>query len=564
MVNAHKGVPMHNRRILFRVIAAFLALAGVIVQWHDVQAQSGRQVMIVNDDGAGPMIRHFSMPDLMELREPDFTHRDVPIFQEKLVLSEAQVAAIERQITVYLDAFEQLKKSMLAFPGAEPMVFGPVKAMGGAAAPGEGEPATIVVAPGGGDLPMISMDELDEMEGEMGSFIDVRVTAEDGQSDQPEAGEPSVSVAIQSSADLPEDVRKKLEEQAQVVAEKIKAQIEEQRANGEAGDGAPPPPLPGLDDVSKFEERQAQIEEAAKNFRKAKTQLRHEFVIEAQSTLSEVQLERWPTLERALLREKSLPNGRLSGERTDLFKVIKPFHIDQTQLKAIAPHLDSYDVELDAALRQRNSVVEEAGPKIDKALSEQDFDRALAAIDRAIAARVLVRSINERYIEAIAGALPHEAADAFRAATLKVAYPQVYRSTFADKTFDAAYKLEGIDDSTSARLREIEQAYRSERIEHDARIRRAIDKHQPLEPRRPIEHMKQMQAAGGPEPGAMEMRMGEGDPIREALAKRRELDERYARMVADSLTPEQVARLPKPPALRKLGEPLIIRPIAGE
>ena len=552
-----------RRQHRFIMFAACLAATGVAVQSHDVNAQSGRQVMIVNDDGGGPVMRHFSMPDLMELREPDFTHRDVPIFQEKLVLSDAQVAAIERQITVYLDALEQLRKSLLSFPGAEPMVFGPVQVMGGEGAPGEGDAAAIVVAPGGGDLPMITMDELDEMGGEMGFELGVRVMADSGDPADVEAGEPDVSVAIQSSEDLPEEVRKKLEEQAQAIAEKIKAQLEEQRAQGEGGAGAAPLPLPGLDDVSKMEERQAEIEKAAKEFRKAKTQLRHEFVVETQSTLSQQQLERWPSLERALLRERSLPKSRLSGERTDLFKVIKPLNLDQAQIAAISPHLDSYDLELDAALRQRNAVVEEVTPKLDKAMSEQDFDRALAALDRAIAARVAVRSVNERYIDAMADVLPSETAEAFRNATLKASYPQIYRATFADRTFEAAYKLEGVDQNTTSRLREIEEAYRVERAEHDVRIRKTIDKHQPQEPRRPFEHMKQMQEQGGQEEGRPMMHINQDDPVREALGKRRELDERYAKMVAAVLSPEQAAQLPKPPVLRT-GQPMIIRRTTGE
>lgn len=550
----------HHRVQLF---AALLAATGVGVQWHDVHAQSSRQVMIVNDDGAGPVMRHFSMPDLMELREPDFTLRDVPIFQEKLVLSEAQTAAVERQITVYLDALEQLRKSLLSFPGAEPMVFGPLKMTGADGEAGDGQKAALVIAPGQGELPMISMDELEEMEGGMAMDIGVRITAgEDEGGANLEESEPSVSVAFQSSEELPEEVRKKLEEQAQAIAEKIKAQIEEQRAKGEAGDGVTPP-LPGLEDVSKLEERQAQIEEAAKEFRKAKTQLRHEFVVETQSTLSQQQLERWPALERALLRERSLPKGRLSGERTDLFKVIKPLGLDHAQAEAIKPHLDSYDLELDAALRQRNAVVEDVKPKIDKAMSEQDFDRALTAIDRAIAARVAVRSVNERYFDAIADVLPGETAAAFRSATLKSAYPQVYRATFADKTFESAHKIEGLDAETAGQLQDLEQAYRVERNEHDSRIRKAIDKHQPQEPRRPFEHMKQLREQGGPDTGGPIMRINDDDPVREALAKRRELDERYAKLVAGLLTPEQAAQLPKPPAQRQ-GQPFIIRKTTGE
>jgi hypothetical protein len=557
---------MLNQHGRVRILAtAFLAAALVVLLPSAFGQNASHQVMVVNDDGSGPMIRHFSMPDLMDLRTPDFIQRDLPIFQEKLVLSEAQAAAIERQITVYLEAFEQLKKSLLNVPGAEPMIISGTKMAGEDGQPGEGQEGAFVFAPAGGELPMISLDELAEMgEGEMSLDIGVRMMAEDDEGGAWATDDtgPSVSVEFQNSEDLPEEVRKQLEEHAKAMAERITAQLEQQRAKAADGGEAASPLLPPMGDISKIEERQAKIAEAAKEFRKAKTQLRHEFVTEAQTTLTPTQVERWPALERALLREKSLPKGRLSGERTDLYKIVKPMTLDQAQLAAIAPHLDAYDLELDGALRQRDTVLEDVGPKIDKAMSEQDFDRALAAIDRATAARVAVRSINERYIDAISGLLAADVASAFRNATSKAAYPRIYRATFADKTFAAAYKIEGLDEQTAARVREFEQAYRVEREEYDARIRRAIDKHQPLEPRRPIEHMKSMQA--GERSEGMGKMLGADDPIREAYDKRRELDERYAKQIASVLTPEQVAQLPKPPAVRKPGEPIIIRRTTGE
>ena len=72
-------------------------------------------MMIINksDDGSGnsggkPQIMHFSMPDIFSLRQPDFLKRDLPIFKDKLVLSDPQQAALERQLQSYLDEFQKL------------------------------------------------------------------------------------------------------------------------------------------------------------------------------------------------------------------------------------------------------------------------------------------------------------------------------------------------------------------------------------------------------------------------------------------------------------------------
>ncbi len=530
-------------------------------------AQGKRMIVMDDDGGSGPMIRHFSMPDLFSLREPDFARSDLPIFQEKLVLSEAQTEAVKRQIEVYLEALAKLTKEMLSFPGAEPMVF----ALGGGAGKGDGaageggEAAFVVGSPVEGGFPEFSFDEMDGSEG-MSLEIGVMVGGPD---EDVEAGgedmQPSVAISFQPSdgTELPEELRKELEKRAEEMAEKIKQQIEEQMANGGvAADGGHPGfGLPGGGDVTEMEKRQKEMEAATKSFRRAKSQLRDEFVMEAQSTLTKPQVDRWPALDRALLRERSLPKGRLSGERTNLFKVMKGLDLPMTDGK-VAAQLDSYDLELDAALRQRNDAIAEADEKLDKAMQEKAFDRALTILDRASAARVAVRSVNERNAQAVKELLPAGSATAFQTAVLKNAYPQIYRQTFADKTFAAAAKMEGLDAGTRARIAELEQAYRVERTEMDATIRRTIDKSQPDEPRRPVEQMKAMMSGPRPaepaEPGMIHIG-DDKDPVREAMGKRRELDERYAKSVASLLTPEQQESLPKAPVRRKVGEPIIIR-----
>lgn len=556
------------RRPEFCISAIGLALALPCL------GQSTRQVMIVNSsEGGGPAISHFSMPDLMELREPDFAPRDLPIFQEKLVLSEAQSAAIQRQIELYLEAFQKLVQEMLSFPGAEPMI---VKALpGGNAEMGEAPPGTMVIAPPNlDDLPQITVDELEEAPGP-GLDIGVRMPAIAGGDDDGGEGmetsvsvsfstpegedkEPSVSVsfATPDGEEIPEKLRQELEKRAAEMAENIKQKFAEQREKAAAGeDGAPLPPLPGAVSMEELQQRQSEILAAAKAFRKAKADLRQNFVVEAQTGLSEPQIERWPALERALLREKSLPRGRLSGERTDLFKVLKNLDSQPVANDRVAAQLDSYELDLDAALRQRNEALEDVGPKVDKAMQEREFDRALLILDRAAAARVAVRSVNERHAQAIAELLPPDAASDFTTETLKTSYPQIYRTTLADRTFRAAHGLEDLDEDTRQRIAELEQAYRVERSDVDTMIRRDVDKHEPTEPRRPIERLKEITSGAQPETIAL---LKQDDPVRESFGKRRELDERYIKSITALLTPEQIEHLPKAPR-KRTAEPIIIR-----
>lgn len=553
--------------------ALFIACLGLlpVVSPAAGQSRAGGHMMIVNrnDDGSGegPQIMHFSMPDVFALRQPDFLKRDLPIFRDKLVLSEAQQAAMERHVEKYLEEFEALKKEKMPSAQAGPMVF----ALGG----GEDGPIGLALAHENPDeLPELALGEWGEMEGDlapgMGMDIGVRVTAampagggEAVAMGDAADGEPQVAIQVASAngAEIPEDLRKKLEERAAEMAEKIKQQVEARLAEGQqpdqaAGEGlAAMEPLMGAN-IEELQRRQQEMAEQAEAFAKAKTELRQKFVAEAQTQLAEPQVERWPALERALLREKSLPKGRVPGERTDLFKVAKSAGLDESHQGTIAPQLDQYDLALDGALRQRNDFVDDAGDKVDKALQEKNFDKALSIVDRATALRLAVRSVNEQFTQAIAALLPPDKAESFRSAVLKASYPMVYRKTFANKTFEAASKIEGVDENTLAAINELSASYQLELTQVNEQIRKAIDLNDPKEPRRPIEHMKQM-AAGTPPEEAMTL-LDDPEAVKKAFGKRRELDLRYAKFVSDLLTPEQREQLPKPPPQRT-GEPIIIR-----
>ena len=97
--------------------------------------------------------------------------------------------------------------------------------------------------------------------------------------------------------------------------------------------------------------------------------------------------------------------------------------------------------------------------------------------------------------------------------------------------------------------------YRSELDATNTRIRRAIDRHQPGEARRSIEQIGVAMA------GRLMDLGNETDPIREAFAKRRELDHGSVKNLYAMLTPEQVAQLPKIPARKN--QPFVIEKWSG-
>jgi len=573
--------------VLPRIALLGVALIASFASVDQAQAQQGRRMIVnENDDGsgAGPVMMTFSMVDFFSLREPDFIKKDVPTFTEQLLLSEPQTSMFDQMIETYLADFEKLCEEMLPKMPGQMMRLGggggggEVEVAGGPAEAGDGPimfaPAMGVALGGGGEEGEFDLDPmLSEMEGEFGGPMAVGLEiAVGGPADDGEGGggggaaegrDGGVSIALNAgnAEDMTEEDRQRLQEQAQKIAEQIRKQMEERAAAAENGEGGAPPMFAEFD-PEKMQRDHAEMEAKAEAFGKAKAALRQKFVTEAQTQLAGSQIERWPNLERTLRRHKTLPKGRLSGERTDLVRVLKDLKLGQTEQQAVASQSEAYELAMENALVQRNTNLPEFEKQMDQAMQKGDDDKALTALERATALRLAVRTVNEQFTDTLAAAMPAEMATAFRKEVLRRSYPNVYRKTFGQKNFDAARKIENLDPKTLASIEQLETGYHAELDGVNAQLKAAIDKHQPDEPRWPIEHMKAMRAGDAqPEDGLPFNR--EKNPIRDAFTKRRELDQRYAKMVREMLTPEQQEALPKPLA-KRAGEPIIIQMPARE
>jgi hypothetical protein len=549
------------------ILSSAVSLAGAI---SAARAQSGQQAIILRDDGqVQPTVAYFATPDFAELRQPDFMKRDLPIFKDRLVLSDEQRAAVERQIEAYLAEFEKLMLEML--PKAPPGVT--LDLGGGGMDGGHGAAAGDPHQAGEGEGEWtFDFAALEDMEGElpegMGIGVDVRIGMPGPDGEQPEGDAPPSSVEVRiepaEGQEVPEEVRKKLADEAAKIAEEVTRKIQERHAQGDAAGEPHALLVPGVGPGFSLEDMKAyheEMEEKADDFRSAKASLRQSFVNEVQGTiLAEPQIERWPSLERALLRSKSLPKGRLSGERTDLVKLLGSMELTDGERAAIAEQSEFYELALDHALRQRDAYVTDAHDEISKAMQEKDPDKALSIVDRAAALRIAVRSVNAQFAELIASLMPKAAGDEFRSLVLRNAYPRVYGKTYGQKCFEAVQKIEGVESKTLSAIGDLEKAYALELESMNTQVRQAIDKHQPLEPRQPIEHLKSVmeQRGGAPEVGgAMFATHQDADPIREAFDRRRSLDDRYVKLIREMLAPEQAEQLPKAPS-RKRMEPVVI------
>ncbi len=571
----------------FRVLSIWAFITLFAVSMSPVQARQQSSEMMVMDDGNGAQVMHFTMPDFQRLRTPDYILPDLPIFERSLHLSEAQLKRVDSMLDAYLVSFKALLKTH--FPRLMPL--GTENKESNGADPSfvrgggnegqvndfkfeEGESgigATIQEALG--DAVMVEGIDLDLEagafpggEGEMRVAMVIDVGDDEGGGNIEGGGDfvvggdgemppPGVFISIgdEEGMELSDEDRAKMEEMAQKIAERIKKKMAEREANGEVGMEFTP---------ESMEERKLKYEAMAKQaevFETARKTLGEEFTDQVKSLLAEEQLTRWPKFDQAITRKKTLPLGRMDGERTDLVSVLESLDIDTSQTGQLHEQVESYGETLHAALTHRNAFLRDSQTRVDKALGEGKTEKALAIVDWITRLRLAVRRVNIQYTEAMAGEMSADEGAAFRDAVLRRSFPRVYRTTRGEKAFAAARNLEGLDASLLVSIDALYDLYQMELESMNERIKGAILKHEPSEARRMIEHFQEMQAGHGE---MMDLPGMRDDPIRVALRSRRDLDERWMKQLYELFTPDQVKQLPTLPS-QVNRQPIIIENWSG-
>lgn len=285
------------------------------------------------------------------------------------------------------------------------------------------------------------------------------------------------------------------------------------------------------------------MRKVAQEWRRQRAALKRELETNLQSILTEDQLENWPDFERTLRRQKTLPQGRLSGERIDLMLLLRDLDLDAKTSAALEPVVEEYTLALDRALAARNEAIEPSWDEIFGAMRAGDVDRAVALARDGTTLRISVRRVNERYAETIAGVLAEtasqELAEEFRSIYKRRAYPRIFRPTRTQRAFNAAKEIEHLDEEVLAAIVALEGTYLIELTAKNRQLVQVTRKHEPDRGQRWLRWGAARMAGQRPQ------RRQEEDPIRETFAERTELDQKYRNRLEDLLTPEQVAMLPQ-------------------
>lgn len=415
--------------------------------------------------------------------EPDFVRRDMPLFKEQLGLEETQLAILEQLYRDYEDAFNPAREEMqqqMQDIGRQMMA------------------------------PMMNSG----MQQRMGEAMQ-------------KAREQMEQLAEEKGAELTQ------EERQQFFRAQMEKMGEEMQKDLKAS-GA-------------FDEMRASLKTMVSDFnkwRETKSRLRKSMVEGMQAALKDSQRAKWPGFERYLAREKTLPQGTISGEQVNLFIVLDEAGLSKDTFKALTPLMDQYELELDEALRARNDFLAANEGKFLEAAAAGDAEAARRFVQRSMTMREKVRDVNDRYREAIMSQLPEADAGRVRTAALAAAYERFYRPTQVQRAFEAIAEMEDLDASVRDSLNALEGQYASELTSVNDRLVQATRKQEPTQQVEEVVRMVGM--LSGDVSFASMMRPGQREEgeVGELMDKRRDMNDTYMERIRKLLTAEQIELLP--------------------
>jgi hypothetical protein len=420
-----------------------------------------------------------------EAFEPDFVRRDIPFFKEQLTLEDAQMVVVEQLMRDYEDAFEPAREAM--------------------------------------------MEQMQDIGRQMMAPMMGPEMQQRWQETMQAARDQMEQMAAEKGGELtPEERQRFFREQMEKMGETVRAEMKTSGA---------------------FDQMRASLGEMVTDFNKwqdTKSKLRAGFVDGMKAALSEPQSQKWPSFERFLSREKTLPRSTISGEGVNLFIVLDEAGLSKETFAKLQPIMDEYELQLDAALKARNDFLGANEAKYLEAIQSGDSDAAKRFASRAMELRQKVREVNDRYREAICGQL--EAADAtrVRAAALAAGFERVYGSNRMKRAFEGALKLEGISQEVIDAIKALEAQYDLEVSPLNDRIAQEIRKEEPV--RQTEEMVRVVGFMTGDVPMSQMFRGGrggQGDPDAQSNKQRGEMNDSFMNRLEALLTPEQREQLPR-------------------
>lgn len=449
-------------------------------------------------DGPGRGLGLMGTPE--GLFTPDYMTRDVPMIVEELKLDDAQQAVVSQLFEDYDTTFRGLVDSLRTETEALNEAYVP--------------DAEIEQRMEETRESMRALrDEAREARRSFGQGQrgDAGRRGERGGQEDPEAGDQPVV----DSDEQPES-REEREARAEAMRQEFRMQFEDMGAQMRS---IRDQQFASTQMQELLDSRVAMIREFARD----KKQLRDSTESGLRALLIDEQGEIWEVVSKKLRRLRLMPRGRLSGESTDVLEVLEDLDLDASvDTEDLQMLRDNYIQEIDSALIAREAFDYAQGLDLMEHFRNQDFSSGLDVLRQRLDLQESTRDVNDRYIDAITLVLPTPQSDEFRLDALRRGYSGIYRPTRGERAILAAMEIEDLDPEMLAAVADLMQRHGDEiaTFNDDMLVVLRSEESQ-RELRRAEERMNRFlgeRSDRGEQPF---------DPVRDALERRNEIDERY-------------------------------------
>jgi hypothetical protein len=257
------------------------------------------------------------------------------------------------------------------------------------------------------------------------------------------------------------------------------------------------------------------------------------FLEDIKALLTDVQKDKWPRVERARRRDKTLRFGFYSGQNMDLVRLLQGVGVKPDSSPELAGQVDRYELEMDKDLKafeawgkeqqENQGKMFEGGFDMSKI---QDMMKKMGELSKAM------RDTNVTFARSISMVLPPEKQAQFDLEVRKKSYPRVYRESYTSKALAEAEKFNDLDSDQKASIAALKSDYaRDLEAANKAWAAAITDK----------------EDKNGGSLG-MIMMMGQGDSndeVGRAHQVRKDLDTRVKDRLLGTLTESQKSRLPE-------------------
>jgi hypothetical protein len=288
----------------------------------------------------------------------------------------------------------------------------------------------------------------------------------------------------------------------------------------------------------KFEESRdpavwTEMRESMQTFRKERDAIEQQFFTDFKMILTNEQAERWPRIERAHRRSRTLSRGMVSGERADLIQIMNSSKFAPEVQAEVMPVLAEYEEALDRELIARNKAYDEAANAFQQGNPGQGFERMQEVMTKGRDASIRVRDVNRKYARQIMDVLPEADRASFDDSVKRASYPEVYRATQTSREIAAAVDFKDLDDTQKQGITALKETYeRSLNTVNDKLAAEITKREENFEPRRTMRN-----GGGGG--------WGDDEATRALRGERRQLDEATNASLRKILNEEQIKRLPE-------------------